>query len=364
MTRALLRLRFACLAVLVTIWATAAHAEPYLAVDQGYRCIACHVNPSGGGLRNAFGLHFARTTLPANPLPADVPAWGGRIGDFVRLGADLRTGRTQTRVPGQATQTSTGLEQFRFYGDVTLIEDRLGLHLDEMLAPGNATVQEAYVRYSGGAAGWSLKGGQFYLPFGWRLQDNTAFVRSVSGIGMSTPDRGVEFGIERDEWSGQLVLSQGPGRSGDGAGHQWTGQLVRVLPAYRIGAAFASSRATAGRRQVFGIFGGLRTGALVWLGEVDLVRDSGYPEGRRTLLATLAELDWKLRPGHNLKLTVESFDPDRRIAEDQKVRHSLVYEYTPIPFVQLRLGLRRHDGIPQNAFDNRRAVFVELHAFM
>jgi hypothetical protein len=41
---------------------------------------------------------------------------------------------------------------------------------------------------------WHLKGGQIYLPFGWRLQDSTAFVRAVSGIGMSTPERGAEAG--------------------------------------------------------------------------------------------------------------------------------------------------------------------------
>lgn len=363
MTRVGRRRLLALAASLLTTSALPARAEPHLAVDQGYRCIACHVNPTGGGLRNAFGLHFGRTAMAAQTLPAGVPTWDGRIGDFLRLGGDLRTGRTRTSVPTLATQTSTGLEQFRLYGDVTLIDDRLGLYLDEALAPGDATVQEAYLRYSGGA-GWTLKGGQFYLPFGWRLQDQTAFVRSVSGIGMSTPDRGVELGIERDEWSGQLVLSQGPGGSTDGAGHQLTVQLVWVQPGYRIGAALASSRATAGRRQVVALFGGLRTGALAWLGEVDLVGDSGYPEGRRRLLATLGELNWKLWQGHNLKFTAEYFDPDRRVAEDQKVRHSIVYELTPIPFVQLRFGLRRHDGIPQSPFDNRRAVFVELHAFM
>ena len=55
--------------------------------------------------------------------------------------------------------------------------------------------------------------------------------------------------------------------------------------------------------------------------------------------------------------------PDEDVDEDQKTRWSAVYEYTPIPFVQLRAGFRRHDGIPQNDFDNRDVAFVEVHGF-
>ena len=100
---------------------------------------------------------------------------------------------------------------------------------------------------------------------------------------------------------------------------------------------------------------------MTWLAEVDLVSDEGYPEGSRRQIATLLEANWLVRQGHNLKLTSEFLDPDVDISNDYKVRYSLVYEYTPIAFIQLRAGYRSYGGIPQNNFDNRRLTFVELH---
>ena len=80
----------AVLAVCLALAAGTASAEPYLAVQQGYACSACHVNPTGGGLRNDFGVVFAQNVMPATGLPDGVPAWTGRVGEFLRLGGDLR----------------------------------------------------------------------------------------------------------------------------------------------------------------------------------------------------------------------------------------------------------------------------------
>jgi hypothetical protein len=145
------------------------------------------------------------------------------------------------------------------------------------------------------------------------------------------------------------------------SGHQVTAQVVWLQPWGRIGGVSASTSSTAGKRQASGLFGGLHTGPLIWLGEIDFVSDAGYPEGRRQLLAALAEVNWSFSPGFNLKLTGEYFDPDCHVAHDGKVRRSLVLEYTHVAYVQLRAGLRRYLGIPQNAIDNRSIQFIELH---
>lgn len=349
---------------LLTLWLCGpAQAEPYLAVAQGFKCVACHVNPTGGGLRNALGVAFTQNVMPANRLPDAVPTWSGNLGERLRLGADLRASRSSTRVPTQAAQTDQGLDAFRVYLDAQLVRDHLAVYLDEQLRPGKPQRQEAYARLSTADQRWYAKAGQFYLPFGWRLQDSTAFVRSLSGINMASPDKGIELGLETPEWSVQVASSKGVGNVAPITGNQRTAQAVWVQPDWRVGLALARTQSSAGNRMATGVFGGVRTGPVSWLGEVDVVRDEGFPGGRR-MLASFGEANWLVSQGHNLKFTVELLDPDRAVGHDHKVRHSLIYETTPIPFLQLRTGLRNFGGIPQNDFDNRRTWFIELHTFL
>jgi len=46
-----------------------------------------------------------------------------------------------------------------------------------------------------------------------------------------------------------------------------------------------------------------------------------------------------------------------------QTRYSVVYELTPIQFVQLRGGVRYYDGIPQVPAQHTRLYFVQVHGF-
>ena len=351
--------------MLVALITSCAYAEPYLAVGQGAKCSQCHVNPTGGGLRNAFGDVFAQTQLPARTLDMGSDVWAGQLTRFLALGGDQRFEGTVEQLPHRRTLDEFQMQQTRLYAQASVIPGRLLVYVDEQVAPGGALNREAFGLFWSADHRWYLKGGQMYLPFGLRLQDQTAFVKQISGINMAAPDQGVELGWLGGHWDGQLALSNGTaGGAGTGNGKQATIQLIWVDTLWRLGAAVSSNHAAAaGSRNAAGIFGGLKTGALTWLGEADLVDDRSLAGGAVRMLATLAEADWTIARGHNLKITAEYLDPNRRVAHDQQTRWSVVYELAPVQFLQLRAGVRYSDGIPQLEREHPRRYFLELHGF-
>src|SRR5580704_15408327 len=121
----------------LTLVSRIAVAEPYIAIQQGYKCNACHVNPTGGGLRTTFGDVFVENLLAANMLPAGAPVWTGQVvQDIVRVGGDLRTDWARTTEPHTSTVQQFSLEQARVYTDVSVIPNLLGVYIDEQVAPG------------------------------------------------------------------------------------------------------------------------------------------------------------------------------------------------------------------------------------
>jgi hypothetical protein len=344
--------------------ANLAEAEPYFAVRMGLKCSMCHVNPTGGGMRNTYGEAFGQTVLPAKHLDTgSEEPWTGEISKYLAIGGNLRADASYTRIPNEASQSEFNIEEMRVYLDARVIPDRLSIYVDQRLAPGESTNAEAYGRLSFAGGRYYIKAGQMFLPYGLRLQDDTAFIRQVPGINFATPDSGVEFGLETAAWSAQLAISNGAaGGPETNEGKQVSLRAERVTSRWRGGASFNINHGDTGDRRMQNIFAGVRTGPIAWLGEADYIVDESLTP-RREQWAGLIEANWNFRPGHNLKLTAENFDPDTDVSEDQQVRYSLLWEYTPIQFVQIRAGIRHYDGIPQNDLQNRDFAFLQLNGF-
>ncbi len=110
------------------------------------------------------------------------------------------------------------------------------------------------------------------------------------------------------------------------------------------------------------MFGGVRTGPVEWLAEIDTV-DSKFETPAVTQAAGLLEADWMIAPGNNLKLTFEPFDPDRDVPGNRQSRLSFVYELTPVQFLQIRAGVRDYNGPRGIDAENTNLWFVQLHGF-
>ncbi len=336
-------------------------AEPYLAVQKGLKCGMCHVSTSGGGKRTVYGNVYEQAEMSERTLGLGA-LWTGELGKYFAVGGDIRGGWNQIDVPGQPSTSDTDLEEVLAYLEIRPFPKYLTLYVDAKLGPQDPIVREQYLRLSTEDGNWYIKGGEFFLPFGLRLQDDNAFIRQVSGINFNSPDTGWELGFERDKWSAQLAVSRGTAGGPEvDSGKQYSLLVSHVTSKWRVGGSFNLNDTKFGDRQMQNVFGGLRTGRVAWLAELDYIIDDGAPTGRRKSWASLLEANVQLKKGHNLKLTFEYFDPDDAVSQDEQNRWSVVWEYFPIQFVQTRLGYRIYDGIAQNPAQNREQLFLELH---
>jgi hypothetical protein len=344
-----------------TLAPSAATAEPYLAVESGLKCSNCHVNPSGGGKRNVFGTLYARNQISARAIDlaeGRMPWDGDVVSRWFAVGGDFRGGYSSVEIPGFEDQSDTDVSRATVYAEFRVVPNLLSLYVDQKIAPDDSENREAYLKVTPFDGKLTIKAGQMFVPFGIRLEDDSAFVRQATGVNFLTPDDGVEVGLELAKWSTQLAVIEGP----SGADDQVSATAVYVQPKWRAGASVNTSEDAFGDREMQSVFAGLKTGPISWLAEVSLIKDDA-PSGKRDFYATLLEGNYRLRKGHNLKLSYDYLEPDRDRDEDEQERYSFVWEYNPIQFVQSRVGVRRYNGIPNIAVSNRDELFAELHVY-
>ncbi len=342
----------------LSVLTAAATAEPYLAIRAGMDCGGCHTNPTGGGQRNAFGYVYAQTVLAREAATGAASVWNGQLGEHLRLGGNFRVAASQTDVDDADTNLEFATERATVFLSAELTPE-LTVYADQQVAPGGSLNREAWVQYR--RERFSLKAGRLFLPFGWRLEDDTAFVRQVSGVNMLQGDDGVELGWADAGWSAQLAVTNGNGGGGErDDGKQFTARIVRHAQSYSVGASVLDNTTDNIDRRGYALFAGLNTGPVAWLVEYDRIEDDGAAFEAEQDIVHL-EANWLAAPGHNVKFTVERIDDDATGEVDD--RYGVVYELSPFPFAQLRLGVRTRDSDNPLGFRNSDEGFIELHGF-
>ena len=329
----------------------------------GLKCVSCHTNPTGGGKRNAFGEAFARGQLPARTVERGEVLLPGEVNRWLGVGGDLRGGIEAADTPGMDRTSEFSVSRGTVYAAVTPVADLVTLYVDERVAPNGASAREAYALVTPLAGKYTLKAGKFFLPFGLRLEDDSAFVRQASGVNFTTPDSGLETGIELPRWSAQAALTNGTaGGPETDAGKQLSLQSTYVRQRWRVGLGLNVNNAALGDREMANVFAGLKTGPIVWLAELDVITDE-TAVGDVDQRASLIEGNWLFAKGHNLKVTYEFLDPSSEASDDERERYSIVWEHSPVQFLQARIGWRAYHGIAADPASNRDELFAQVHVF-
>jgi hypothetical protein len=386
------------LGALLASCATEALAEPYLAVREGYKCGACHVNVTGGGKRTEFVYTHARDIMHYpnwfDALTKPVESFNGEIyKPYVAIGADLRTSVTaifqekgndgkvnnSTAFRGRLDQTDIDVTEAVGYLEVKLIPDWLTFYIDQRFSP-STTTREAWGMLQ---LPWDLyvKGGKMFLPYGLELQDDTAFIRGgrngsiTTGFSFDQQQAAFEIGWEPEHFSAAIAVSDGASNDND---VQVTGTVYTMLtdlPFVRnflLGGS-ASRVGPSGTETInFGFFTGFNLGPVTYLGEWDWRYDKdlndGDPETNNLLgrFIFYSEANYLLFDWLNVKAAVDFSDDDGVLStrpNDSENRVSFGLEPFLAKFLQIRLFYRVSNGIATNPSHNQDLWIAEAHMF-
>jgi hypothetical protein len=331
---------------------TPTQALPIYAGRERMNCASCHVDPSGGGLRTAFGFDYLRNRhglAPEDKFP-DLPAEQPEIVDHLPVGGDLKVlydalGRRHTegsfpntvssffRMQGSFYLSYAPFEQVRVYynQDVNGVRDlwgKIGLPHD------------TYLRV-----------GTFRPPYGLRMDDHTITERedlqipiNVYGYDTRVPDVGVELGVVKTEYYAQMALQNGSGPGFDSDLNKaftaryvrWYGPLMNGLSVHLD----SDGQDPATERLRYGTFATLQVHhQVLLLGALDLGEDETGDDLDRLLLGW-GEVCHFTRRDLRLRGRYEFLDRDRSVEFADSERYTIGADWIPYPFTTLKAFYR------------------------
>lgn len=363
-------------------WASDAQALPRFSARTGAECRLCHVSPGGGGVRTRYGSQiYQRLVLPMGGGEARDQDWSfsPQIAEGLTLGGDLRGAYLYSAVATPAGQVSTPASSTFFLMQADLYAAaRLSRHFSIVLDLGVYSGFEAYLLFSLApeAPGYDLhlRVGHFQPSFGLRDVNHDLYTRGAVGFGPTDRDTGLELtgrlgpltvalGLVNGTFNDQVVDRNGAQERSFEKALVLRSNLhlgPRVLP-IQVGASLYYNPNVDGPNPLFtGLVDAtaaaqgvdelrLSAHALVGLGrftyqaELVFVQDqfaAGAPSRLRGYTSA-QELGARIFDGLDLLGTFEFQEPDVTLVDDSALRFGLALEIFPLPYLDLRVMVRR-----------------------
>ena len=326
-------------------------------------CSSCHINPTGGGMRNSAGLTYGREQLP-------IRSWQGNFGlddfstqltSFISYGLDFRFLYFYQRKDNPDT---TRTSFFPMQADVYLnlnISKKVSVFVNPAFGP--------FQRYEvfGIAkilpADGYLKLGRFSVPYGLRLDDHTSYVRDATPFrNNSGQQTGVETGISPGPFSLLAAVTNGTAVAAERAINVAKAFILRAdwresvgpVNFFVGGSSYSQVTGTENLHLLSGF------GSVSWDGDLTIIGDVERISGNSTLmntsgergvlyaggdemkqLAVMLEADLQVVQGFDLKFLYDFFDPNTELKTGIAKRYSVGFEFFPISGVEVRPLIRR-----------------------
>ena len=331
-----------------------AFALPRFAVQNGSSCMACHVNPTGSGLRNDYGSNVvALEELPFKRWQAKGDEdWDGTIGDHLQVGGDFRVQGIQY---GNTADTTRKSAVFPMQADVYAyleLHENAGLFTKLSAERGGSEFWGLYRVLP--SNGW-VRVGQTLPNYGIRLDDHTSFIRSGNsekttvGLGHEglqlfwTQYEGtkksslIEFGLPFG--NGFLFTASGgtPLNSGSQEMKNFTSQLYFARSFEKFAPMFSVNLMKEDDLSLMGIAGGISFSKFTWTFELD--KAENLIDGKNSY-AYYDELAWEIKQGIHLITKYDFFDPDEKLLTGAISRYTLGVELFPLNVLEVKIQAR------------------------
>jgi hypothetical protein len=367
------RLPAVILFIAAALSAGGARATPRFSLRTGYPCQACHVDPSGGGMRKAMGIQYGEEDLP---MPVRSAASGESpisrtLSDWLSIGADFRTTYFAVDRETLATRRHDRTDAFfQMQGDIYL-QLSLSKKLSVIVRKGLYPDFDAFAMFSALPWGGSLKAGRFVPNFGTRTDDHTAYVRSMTGF---SPERqtiqhtGVEAMISPlgFKMTGGMYNADDGFGSGTSSAKAFLGRAETIIELSRsihlgLGANIYTRRLADGTSAtITGAMAGLSLGDLAFTGEADWLAPGGPASAKQRIV--FLEADYPVVEGVDVKIAYDYFDPDDSRLTGILSRYTAGVEFFPLPGVEIR-PLYRYGKDTAGNVSSRQAE-LHLHIYL
>ncbi len=352
-------------------------ALPRFQSRTGAKCQSCHVNPSGGGMRQAFGQQYGRETLP-------VPTWSEEFGldDFstkltesVSIGADVRTLFYLQQIPdtsggGSGSASTWNNAFFQMQGDVYLnfkLAKKVSIYVDKGLYSGFEIFGLLNILPGNGY----VKIGKFLPNYGTRLDDHRTFIRDKAGFNPES-GRAELTGGEIGFNPGDFTIMGGFYNAADGFGASISKNkafLGRIDGIFKLSEdmslglgvnAFTKEGGVGIRTDLFGGLGSFSYKDFSVLGEFDLIQQK-VSGTKTTGIISYVEADFVATPGFDLKFMYEFYDGNKDLKTGSMSRVSFGFEFFPISGVEVRPLYRILTEDPNDAKNNEFNLVVHFY---
>ena len=344
----------------VCAWATAT-ALPRFASRTGMKCQSCHVNPSGGEMRQTMGVQYGREQLPVPEWSKDYQTedFSNLLTNLLGVGADFRT-----LYFVQHRDTTTNNAFFEMQGDVYLdfhVAKKVSMFIRKGLYSGLGYSDfEIYGLLALLPASGHIKIGRFIPNFGIKMDDHTVFTRTYTGFSqeVTRPElTGLEVGVAPGPFTivGGFYNAQDDFGAATGSKKAFLARaegMFKLTESMNLGlggnifakqTGLLATKSLAGdfisvpydNLTLGGGFGSFSYKDLTIFGEVDLIKTK-LAGVTTTGVVSYVEADYPVIEGLDLKVAYDFYDPDKDLKTGSIGRYSLGFECFPLPGVEVR----------------------------